>query len=98
MLKDFLDGFKLSTYPLHVVNPTTSDSGTNSEKENASSDRNKLPQGTSGANTFASVPPPMVYGGPVHPPHIINLGPPPKLVKNDFANWVFRIKSHLNHN
>ena len=39
----------------------------------------------------------MVYGGLVHPLHIINLGPPPKLVKNDFANWVFRIKAHLNH-
>ena len=86
MLKDFLDGFKLSTHPLHVVNPTPSDTGTNSKKENASSDRNTLPQGMSGEHTFASVPPPVVYGGPVHPPNIIKLGPPPKLVKNDFAN------------
>ena len=50
-----------------------------------------------GMGTFASVPPPSAYGGPVPTLHINNLGPPPKLVKGDFANWVFCIKSHLNH-
>lgn len=95
MLKDFLNNFKLYTDPLQVVNPTTSDTGTNSEKENASIKRDKLPQGTSGENTIALVPPAMVYGGPVHPSHIIDLVPPPKLLKNDFAKWVFRIMSWL---
>lgn len=95
MLKDFLDNYKTSTDPLLMVNPTSPDSGGDSEKGNASSEKDKMCEGTSGANAFTSVPPPLVYGGPVHPPRIINLGPPPKLVKNDFANWVFRIKSHF---
>ena len=97
MFKEFLDTLKLSIDAVQVVNPTTSASDVNSGKEGASADKDNHSQGINGSGTFASVPPPLVYGGPVHPPHIVNLGPPPKLVKNDFANWVFRIESHLDH-
>ena len=86
MFKDFLDTLKLSTDAVLVTNPTNTTSDVNSGKEGASADKDNRSQGINGSGTFASVPPPVVYGGPVHPPHIVNLGPPPKLVKNDFAN------------
>ena len=83
--------------PLLVFNPTTSKSEANSAKEAAKGTHVPSPHDKNGMGTFASVPPPPVYGGPVPTPRINNYGPPPKLVKGDFANWVFRIKSHLNH-
>ncbi|KAI5014829.1 hypothetical protein ZWY2020_056219 [Hordeum vulgare] len=57
--------------------------------------RPSSPLENDGTGTYASVPPPMVYGGHVPIPHLNPVGPPP--VKGDFANWVFSIKSHLNH-
>ena len=39
MLKDFLDIYKPSTDPLLVANPTNSDTGGNSKKENASNEK-----------------------------------------------------------
>ena len=47
MLKDFLEGLRLPTDPLHVVNRKPSELKANSKKENGSSDKNKLCQGTS---------------------------------------------------
>jgi hypothetical protein len=97
MLKELLEGLKTSTSLLQVANPTASESEANSGKEAAKGTQTSTPHDKNGTGTFASVPPPPVYGGPVPTPHINNLGPPPKLAKGDFTNWVFRIKSHLNH-
>jgi hypothetical protein len=97
MLKELLEGLKSTPDPLLVVNPTAPASEANSGKETAKDAQTSSPHGKNGTGTYASVPPPPVYGGPVPTPHINHLGPPPKLVKGDFANWVFRIKSHLNH-
>ena len=97
MLKELLEGMKSTPDPLLVVNPTTSESEANSAKEAAKGTHVPSPHDKNGTGTFASVPPPPVYGGPVPTPRINIHGPPPKLVKGDFSNWVFRIKSHLNH-
>ena len=72
-----------------MVKPTTTESDANSGKEGASSDKNPLPQGRNRTGIHAAVAPPPSYGGPVHAPHINHLGPPPKLVLNDFPNCVF---------
>ena len=80
-----------------MVNPTASESEANSGKEVAKGTQTSSPHNKNGTGTFASVPPPPIYGGPVPTPHINHLGPLPKLVKGDFANWIFCIESHLNH-
>jgi len=69
---------------LRVVNPTTSKSEANSSKEAAKGTHVPSPHDKNGMRTFASVPPPPVYGGPVPTPNVNHLGPPPKLVKVDF--------------
>ena len=97
ILKELLEGLKSSPDPLCVVNPAASESGANFGKEAAKGTHTSSPQNKNGTGTFASVPPPLVYGGQVPTTRINFHGPPPKLVKGDFANWIFRIKSHLNH-
>ena len=64
MLKELLEGLKTSTDLLLVVNPTTSESEANSGKEAAKGTQTASPQNKNGTGTFASVPPPPVYGGP----------------------------------
>ena len=97
VFKELLEGLKATPDSLLVVNPTASELEANSGKEAAKGTQTSSPHDKNGTGTFASVPPPPVYGGLVPTPRINNYGPPPKLVKGDFANWVFRIKSHLNH-
>lgn len=97
MFKELLEGLKSSPELALVVKPTNSELEANSTKEAAKGMQPSSPLNKNGTGTFASVPPPSVYGGPVPTPHINNLGPPPKLVKGEFSNWVFCIKSHLNH-
>ena len=97
MLKELIEGFKSSPEPAIVVKPTVTDSEANSSKEAAKGMRPSSSHEKDGTGTYASVPPPMAYGGPVLAPRLNPVGPPPKLVKGDFANWVFSIKSHLNH-
>ena len=97
MLKELIEGFKSSAELAIVVKPTVTDSEANSSKEAAKGMRPSSSHEKDGTGTYASVPPPMVYGGSVPAPRLNPVGPPPKLVKGDFANWVFSIKSHLNH-
>ena len=97
ILKELLEGMKSTPDPLLVVKPTASESEVNSAKEAAKDTHVPSPHDKNGTGTFASVPPPPVYGGPVPTPRINIHGPPPKLVKGDFDNWNFCIKSHLNH-
>ena len=49
MLKNFLDGLKLSTAPLEVVDPTNKVTDTNSDKGEASSDKVPLSSGRNGS-------------------------------------------------
>ena len=94
----FLEGLKLSTAPLKVVEPTNKVTDANSNKGEASSEQVPLPSARSGSGIFAHVEPPLTYGGPVPSTHMNHVGPPPKLVKNeDFASWVYRFKRHSNH-
>jgi len=98
MFNKFLEGLKLSTALLKVVDPTNKVVDANSKKGEASSDQVPLPSGRSGSGIFGNVEPPLTYGGPVPSTHMNHVGPPPKLVKNeDFASWVYRFKRHLNH-
>ena len=55
ILKDFLDGLKLSTAPLEVVDPTNKVTDANSDKGEANSDKVPLPSGRSGNGIFAHV-------------------------------------------
>ena len=48
MFKEFLDGLKLSTAPLEVVDPTNKVTDSNSDKGEASSDKVPLSSGKSG--------------------------------------------------
>ena len=95
MLKLLIEGIKGSPEPALVVKPANIDSDANSSKQAAKGMRPSSPLENDGTGTYASVPPPMVYGGPVPTPRLNPVGPPPKLVKGDFANWVFSIKSHF---
>ena len=96
MLKNFLDGLKLPTAPLEVVDPTNKVTDANSDKGEATSDKVHLSSGRSGNDIFAHVEPP-IYGGPIPSTHLNHAGPPPKIVKNeDFDSWVYRFKRHLN--
>ena len=61
VLKDFLDGLKLSTAPLEVVDPTKKMTVANFDK-GASSDKVPLSSGKSGNGIFAHVEPPLTYG------------------------------------
>ena len=98
MFKEFLEGLKVSTAPLEVVDPANKVADANSKKGEASSEQAPLPSGRSGSGIFAHVEPPLTYGGPVPPTHLNHVGPPPKFVKNeDFHSWVYRFKRHLNH-
>jgi hypothetical protein len=98
MFKEFLEGLKLSTAPLEVVDPANKVVDANSNKGEASSGQVPLNSGKSGSGIFAHVEPPLTYGGPVPSMHMNHVGPPPKLLKNeDFAAWVYRFKRHLNH-
>ena len=98
MFKELLDGLKLSTAPLEVVDPATKVTDANSDKGEASSDKIPLPSGRSGNDIFAHVEPPLTYGGPIPSTHLNHAGPPPKIVKNeDFDSWVYCFKRHLNH-
>ena len=81
MFKEFLDGLKLSTEPLKVVDPANKVTNANSNKGEATSDQVPLPSGRSGSGIFAHVEPPLTYGGPVSSTHMNHVGPPPKLVK-----------------
>ena len=65
MLKELLEGLKSTPDPLLVVNPTASASEANSGKEAAMGTQTSSPHGKNGTGTYASVPPPPVYGGPV---------------------------------
>ena len=98
MFKNFLDGLKLSTAPLEVVDPTNKVTDANSDKGEATSDKVPLTCGRSGNGIFAHVEPPLTYGGPVPSTLLNHAGSPPKIVKNeDFDSWVYRFKRHLNH-
>ena len=98
MFKEFLDGLKLSTEPLEVVEPANKVTDANSKNGEASSEQAPMPSGRSGSGIFAHVEPPLTYGGPVPSTHMNHVGRPPKLVKNeDFASWVYCFKRHLNH-
>src|SRR5215216_5053590 len=98
MFNKFLEGLKLSTAPLKVVDATNKVSDANSNKGEASSDQVPLPSGRSGSGIFAHVEPPLMYGGPVPSTHMNHVGPPPKLVKHeDFASWIYCFKRHLSH-
>ena len=81
MLKNFLDGLKLSTAPLEVVDPTNKVMDANSNKGEATSDKVPLSSGKSGNNIYAHVEPPLTYGGPVPSTHLNHAGSPPKIVK-----------------
>ena len=49
-----------------------------------------------GSGAHAAFPPPLTYShGPLPMPHIMSLGPPPILDKDDYPAWVFRMKSHI---
>ena len=85
MLKELLQGLDTTPDPLLVVNPTASESEANSGKEAAKGGQTFSPQNKNGTGTFASVPSPPVYGGPVPTPHINHLGPPSKHVKGQFC-------------
>ena len=98
MLKNFLDGLKLSTAPLEVVDPTNKVTDANSDKGEATSEKAPSSSGKNGTGIFAHVEPPLIYGGPIPSTHLNHVGPPPKIVKNeDFDSWVYRFKHHLNH-
>ena len=98
MLKNFLDGLKLSTAPLEVVDPTNKVTDANSDKGEATSEKVPLSSGKSGNDIFAHVEPPINYGGAIPSTHLNHAGSPPKIVKNeDFDAWVYRFKRHLNH-
>ena len=98
MLKNFLDGLKLSTAPLEVVDPTNKVTDANSDKGEATSDKVPLFSGKSGNDIFAHVEPPLTFGGPVPFTHLNHAGSPSKIVKNeDFDSWVYLFKCHLNH-
>ena len=62
MLKELLEGLKSTPDPLLVVNPTASASEDNSGKEAAKDTQTSPPHGKNGTGTYASVPPPPVYG------------------------------------
>ena len=98
MLKELIERTKSSPEPALVVKPANTDSKANSSKEAAKGMRPSSPLDNNGTGTYASVPPPWSMEDPVPAPRLKPVGPPPKLVKGDFANWVFSIKSHLNHN
>jgi hypothetical protein len=97
MFKDVLEGLKLFIAPLEVVNPAKMEADAHSGKDGANSGQAPSSRGKNGSGIFSHVEPPLTYGGPVPSTHINHVGPPSKLVKNDFAGWVYRIKSHLNH-
>ena len=86
MLKELIEGIKNSPEPALVVNPTTTVSEANSFRETAKGMQPSPPLKNDGNGTYASVPPPLVYGGLVPTPRLNPVGPPPKLVKGDFAN------------
>jgi hypothetical protein len=89
MFKEFLEGLKLSTAPLEVVDPTNKVADATSKKGEASSGHVPSNSGKNGSGIFAHVEPPPIYGGPVPSTHMNHVGPPPKLVKNeDIAAWV----------
>ena len=71
MLKELLEGLKTPPNPLLVVNSIASESEANSGKEAAKGTQTSSLQNKNGTGTFASVPPPPVYGGPVPTPHIL---------------------------
>ena len=64
MLKEFLDGHKLSPALLEVVAPTNKVADANFDKGEASSDKVPLSSGRYGSDIFAHVEPPLTYGGP----------------------------------
>src|SRR5215216_3519255 len=98
MFTKFLEGLKLSTAPLKVVEPTDKVTDANSDKGEETSDKVPSSSGINGSGTFAHVEPPLTYGGPVPSTHLNHAGSPPKIVKNeDFDSWVYRFKHHLNH-
>ena len=86
MLKELIEGIKSSPEPALVVKPTNTDSEANSFRETAKGMQPSPPLENDGNGTYASVPPPLVYGGPVPTPRLNPVGPPPNLVKGDFAN------------
>ena len=97
MFNKFLEGLKLSTSPLKVGDPTDKVMDDNSDKGEATSEKDPSTSGRNGTGIFAHVAPP-VYGGPIPSTHLNHAGPPPKIVKNeDFDSWVYRFKRHLNH-
>ena len=65
MFKNFLDGLKLSTAPLEVVDPTNKVTDANSDKGEATSEKGASTGGRNGTDIFAHVEPPLVYGGPI---------------------------------
>src|SRR3954470_8301004 len=77
MLKNFLDGLKLSTAPLEVVDPTNKVTDANSDKGEATSEKVPLSSGKSGNGTYAHVEPPLTYGGPVPSTHLNHASFPP---------------------
>ena len=60
MFKEFLDGLKLSTEPLEVVDPANKVTDANSKKGEASCEHAPMPSGRSGSGIFAHVEPPLM--------------------------------------
>ena len=81
MLKNFLDGLKLSTAPLKVGDPTNKVTDANSDKGEATSERAPSSSGKNGNGIFAHVEPPLTYGGLIPSTHLNHAGPPPKIEK-----------------
>ena len=80
VFKNFLDGLKLSTAPLEVVDPTNKVTDANADKGEATSEKAPLSSGRTGSGIFAHVEPP-IYGGPIPSTHLNHASPPPKIVK-----------------
>ena len=77
--------------------PTDKVTDANSDKGDATSEKDPYTSGRNGTSIFAHVAP-LVYGGPIPSTHLNHAVPPPKIVKNeDFDSWVYRFKRHLNH-
>ena len=98
MFTKFLEGLNLSTTPMKVSDPTNKVTDANSDKGEATSEKDPSSSGRIGSGIFAHVEPPLTYGGPIPSTDLNHAGSPPKIMKNeDFDAWVYHFKRHLNH-
>ena len=80
MFNKLLEGLKLSTSPLKVGDPTDKVTDANSDRGEATSEKDPSTSGKNGSGIFAHVEPP-TYGGPIPSTHLNHAGPPPKIEK-----------------